>query len=94
VTDDQTDQTDPPVPNDIDTLRTQIAETRADLAGTVDALSAKANVKARAGRKIGDVEHTIAEKAGPHRTALTIGAAVATVGAVAGIVLLRRRRRH
>lgn len=46
-------------------VRADIEATRADLAHTVDALSAKLDVKARAGDKVGEVKQRAAETAPP-----------------------------
>lgn len=47
--------------SDAEQLRAEIEETRADLADTVNALSAKLDVKARAKAKVDDVRATVTE---------------------------------
>ena len=80
-------------PNDRDEIRREIEKTRADLAATVDALSAKLDVKAQA--KVNDpkaaVTDTIA-KVEPYRMQL-VAAGVAAVTTAAVVVLVRRRSR-
>jgi hypothetical protein len=50
-------------PSEKDAVREEIEQTRAELAATVDALSDKLDVKARAGDKVTDVKEKVAETA-------------------------------
>ncbi len=96
------DSTQPePGPNaGIDDLEADIEQTRRDLAGTVDALSAKLDVKERTKQKAVDTKEAVVHKAdalrhtatdNPHRTVPI--AAVVLIGALAvGVVIWRRRR--
>jgi ElaB/YqjD/DUF883 family membrane-anchored ribosome-binding protein len=51
-------------PKDADALRAEIAEIRADLGDTVEALAAKADVKAQAQAKVEHTKEQLKEKAG------------------------------
>ncbi len=51
----------PTPPSDPDEIRAEIEQTRADLADTVDALSAKLDVKARAGDKAHELKQSVAD---------------------------------
>ena len=76
---------------DTEALRAEIRQTRADLGETVQALAAKADVKARVR---GSVAHT-AERARENRAQL-VTAATAVTGVLAAIVVLmvvRKRSR-
>jgi hypothetical protein len=81
-------------PKSPDEIRDEIERTRADLAQTVDSLSAKLDVKAQAKQRVDDLRVTVTEKAKqaqPYRTQIlgaTAGLAVLLVA-----VRLRRRRR-
>ena len=75
-----------------DRIRSEIDETRVDLADTVDALSAKLDVKAQAKAKADDVKATVTDtvaKAKPYRSQIL---AAATVAVVVAIVISRRRK--
>jgi ElaB/YqjD/DUF883 family membrane-anchored ribosome-binding protein len=84
----------------IDDLEADIEQTRRDLAGTVDALSAKLDVKERTKQKAVDTKQAVAHKAdelrhtardNPQRSVPI--AAVLLIGALAvGAVIWRRRR--
>jgi hypothetical protein len=89
----------------VDALRADIAETRDDLGGTVEALGAKADVKARAAdaarrttAKVREHASTTAEKVGssvrqqPRRWA-GVATGVAAAAAAVGVVAWRRNRR-
>jgi ElaB/YqjD/DUF883 family membrane-anchored ribosome-binding protein len=92
------DETTPPEPTEAEQLREQIAETREELGETVEALAAKADVKAQAKEKVEEtkaqaqqkVEETSEQvKENPFPVAALAG------GIAAGIlllVLLRKRR--
>lgn len=69
-----------------------VEQQRQELAETVDALAAKLDVPARVNDAASKTAHTAQVKAQENQTAL-IGAAVAAVLAVGGIIILRRRRR-
>jgi Protein of unknown function (DUF3618) len=73
--------------SDADQLREEIERTRADLADTVDALSAKLDVKAQAQRRA----VALKDKAEPYRVQLAAGAGALGVLFVA---LKLRGRRH
>ncbi len=72
--------------SDADQLREEIERTRADLADTVDALSAKLDVKAQAQRRA----VALKDKAEPYRVQIAAGAGALVVVFVA--VKLRGRR--
>jgi hypothetical protein len=75
----------PPGPDaGIDDIQADIEQTRKALGETVEALSAKADVKARAKQKATDAKARLTDGAGP------IAALVATA-VIIGIVLWRRR---
>ncbi len=79
---------------DPEQLRAEIEHTRADLAETVDALSAKLDVKAQAAHKVGEVKAAVvnaATKAKPYRRQL-VGAASGLLVAFLGMRTWRRRR--
>lgn len=81
---------------DIEELQTEIEKTREALAETVDALSAKADVKARVGAKVdeakGRVQDAATDDRGDLKPAVPAGAAAVAVGIVALLVWRRRRR--
>ena len=71
-------------PDDIEQLQHQIDETREELADTVEALAAKADVKARAKEKAGQIRTEAARRVQPltaklmqHRVQIGAGAGVA-----------------
>lgn len=86
---------DPTTPHDTRTpeqIETDIAQQRAELGETVDALAAKLDVKSQAKARIAQAKDSATTDTGmPRPELLAIAAA-----AVAGVVLLvwRRRRRH
>ncbi|RLV50350.1 DUF3618 domain-containing protein [Nocardioides mangrovicus] len=88
-------------PEGIDEIQEAIAETREDLARTVDALAAKADVKGRATASVEQaaqrvrtrVEEVSTDERGDLRPVVPVGAAVAAVAAVAVVVWLVRRGR-
>lgn len=71
-------------------IEADIAQQRAELAGTVDALTAKLDVKAQAGAKIDEVKHRATTDSGKPRPEL-IAAGAAAVVAVGLLVWWRRR---
>ena len=80
-------------PKSPDDIRDEIAQTRAELAQTVDSLSAKLDVKAQAKQRVDGIRSTVVEKAEqaqPYRTQIL--AAAAGLGVL--FVALRLRRRH
>jgi len=70
--------------SEMDEVKSDIEQARAELAATVDALSDKLDVKARASDKVAEVK----TKLEPHRTQIIAGA----VGAVVLVVIVRWRR--
>jgi ElaB/YqjD/DUF883 family membrane-anchored ribosome-binding protein len=79
--------------NPADDIRHEIEATRADLADTVDALSAKLDVTAQAKAKANDVRATVSDtaaKAEPYRVQILAGVGVA----VALLLVTRRRTRR
>jgi uncharacterized protein DUF3618 len=81
----------------IDELRADIRQTRADLGETVQALAAKADVKARAMDQVGLVRDRartqvdrVRQSAGPVPVVLVL----AGLAAVAGVILLVRGRKR
>jgi ElaB/YqjD/DUF883 family membrane-anchored ribosome-binding protein len=80
-----TDATDP------DRIKAEIDATRAQLGRTVDELSARLDVPARAKERAARAKDTAVET---YRESppMVIGAAVALVGLVVGVVILRRKR--
>jgi Protein of unknown function (DUF3618) len=74
--------------SDADQLREEIEQTRADLARTVDALSAKLDVKAQAQHRAAELK----AKAEPYRVQLAAGAGALVVVFVA--LKVRGRRNH
>ena len=82
--------TTPTTSNDPDAIRADIEQTRENLAETVDALHAKLDVKTQAKAKASQVKDSATTDDGKPRPEL-IGAVVAAVVLVAGLVWLRRR---
>jgi MYXO-CTERM domain-containing protein len=79
--------------SDPDALREQIEETRAELGKTVEALAAKADVKARVKNKVSTGKEQVAEKmSGVSPAKAGSLAAVLVVGLLAGFWLIRRRK--
>ncbi len=78
-------------PADPAQIQAEIEATRAQLAETVDELSARLDVPARARERAARVRDTAVET---YRESppVVIGAAVALVGLVVGLVVLRRER--
>jgi uncharacterized protein DUF3618 len=70
--------------SEMDEVKSDIEQARAELAATVDALSDKLDVKARAGDKVAEIK----TKVEPHRTQIIAGA----VGAVVLVIIVRWRR--
>lgn len=85
---------------DIEDIEADIEQTRAELGDTVEALTAKMNVKERTREKVDETKHRVVDKADAVRHAATDNpqrtipvAAIVFVSALAlGIVLWRRRR--
>ena len=77
-------------PQSPEQIREEIERTRADLAGTVDALHAKLDVKSRALARAGQVKHRATTGAGRPRPEVLVGAAGVLL-LVAGLVWWRRR---
>ena len=77
-------------PNDPEAIRADIERTREDLAETVDALQAKLDVKTRAKDKAIAVRDSATTDTGKPRPEV-IGATVAALLLVAGLVWWRRR---
>lgn len=85
-------ETEPRTADGADEIRADIERTRAQLADTVDALSAKVNVKARAGEKVSEAKgkvQAVSAQVRPYRTQIAAGAAAA---ALVLVVLGWRRR--
>jgi ElaB/YqjD/DUF883 family membrane-anchored ribosome-binding protein len=80
-----------PATNDPDQIKAEIEATREQLSRTVDELSARLDVPARAKERAARVKDTAVET---YRESppLVIGGAVALVGLVVGLVILRRKR--
>ena len=78
-------------PNQPDVIKAEIDATRAQLGRTVDELSARLDVPARAKESAYRARDTAVET---YRESppLVIGGAVALVGLVVGLVILRRKR--
>ncbi len=77
--------------DDPDVIKAEIDATRAHLSRTVDELSARLDVPSRARERVYRVRDTAVETYRESPPAV-IGAAVALVGLVAGVVILRRKR--
>ena len=77
--------------DDVDVIKAEIEATREELGRTVDELSARLDVPARARESAYRARDTAVET---YRESppLVIGAAVALVGLVVGMVILRRKR--
>jgi hypothetical protein len=74
-------------------LREQIEETRAELGKTVEALAAKADVKARVTNKLATSKEQVREKvSGVSPAKAGPAAAVIVVGVIVGFWLMRRRK--
>jgi hypothetical protein len=82
--------TTPTSSNDPDAIRRDIEETREQLAETVDALHAKLDVKAQARAKVADLKDSATTDSGQPRPEV-VGAAVAVLLLVAGLVWWKRR---
>jgi ElaB/YqjD/DUF883 family membrane-anchored ribosome-binding protein len=77
--------------DDLDAIQAEIEETRAHLSQTVDELAARLDVPARARERAYRARDTAVET---YRESppLVIGGALALVGLVVGLVILRRKR--
>jgi ElaB/YqjD/DUF883 family membrane-anchored ribosome-binding protein len=77
--------------DDLDAIKSEIEATRAQLGRTVDELSARLDVPARAKEGVARVKDTAVET---YRESppIVIGAAAALVGLVVGVMILRRKR--
>jgi ElaB/YqjD/DUF883 family membrane-anchored ribosome-binding protein len=77
--------------NDPDRIKAEIEATREQLSRTVDELSARLDVPARAKERVLRTKDTAVEtyRESPQ---IVIGGAVALVGLVVGLVILRRKR--
>jgi hypothetical protein len=73
-----------------DEIQADIEQQRAQLAGTLDALSAKLDVKSQAQAKVADLKDRATTETGRPRTELLVVGATVVVVAVA-LVLWRRR---
>ena len=80
-----------PASRDPDEIKAEIDATRAQLARTVDELGARLDVPARAKESAFRARDTAVESY-RDSPAVVIGAAVALVGLVVGLVILRRKR--
>jgi ElaB/YqjD/DUF883 family membrane-anchored ribosome-binding protein len=69
-------------------IRKEIAETRADLGDTVEALSGKTDVKGQAKAKVDSASHSAKENPVPIAVAVVLG-----LGLIVGLILARRGRR-
>jgi ElaB/YqjD/DUF883 family membrane-anchored ribosome-binding protein len=78
-------------PADVDEIKAEIEATREQLGRTVDELSSRLDVPARAREKAARAKDTAVET---YRESppLVIGGAVALVGALVGLVIWRRKR--
>ncbi|HEV7212836.1 MAG TPA: DUF3618 domain-containing protein [Blastococcus sp.] len=78
-------------PTDVDTLTAEIEATRAQLGRTVDELSSRLDVPARARESAARAKDTAVET---YRESppVVIGGALALVGVVVGLVVWRRKR--
>ena len=75
---------------DLASIESDIARQREELARTVDALSAKLDVKGRAEHKVADLKDAVTTESGLPRPALVLAAA-ATVAGVIALVWWRRQ---
>ena len=82
-----------PGPNDPEVIKAQIDETRAQLARTVDELSHRLDVPARAKESAFRARDTAVET---YRESppIVLAAVLALAGTVVGLVVWRRRRAH
>jgi hypothetical protein len=86
---------------DIDDIQTDIEQTRKELGETVEALSAKMDVKQRARDKAAETKEAVLDKAhtvqhatiDDGRAKVTVPVAVAVVAGVLALLWYRRRRR-
>jgi ElaB/YqjD/DUF883 family membrane-anchored ribosome-binding protein len=78
-------------PTDLDALKADVEATRAQLGRTVDELSARLDVPARARERAARAKDTAVETYRESPPAI-IGAAVTLVGLVIGLVVWRRKR--
>jgi hypothetical protein len=76
--------------SDLASIEANIARQREELARTVDALSERLDVKARAEHKVADLREAATTDAGRPRPAVVLAAAAA----IAGVVTLVWWRRH
>jgi hypothetical protein len=89
----QTENTTTPVPKPtIEELRAEIKQTRAELGETVQALAAKADVKARAKEQVEIARGRAIETVRANQVPIAI--VVAGAMALAGIILVLRGRRR
>jgi hypothetical protein len=77
------------LPDDPELLRTKIDETRAELGDTVEALTAKADVKGQVKEKVEDKKEQLRGRAKANPVPFAVGG----VGALLALILLRRGRR-
>ena len=77
--------------DDLDRIQADIEATRQRLSDTVDELSARLDVQARAREKVYRARDTAVESY-RENPPLVIGAAVALVGVLVGVIILRRKR--
>jgi len=77
-------------PQDPEAIKADIERTRANLTETVDALAAKLDIRTRARAKAAEVRRSATTASGAPRPEL-IGAGVAALLLVAGLVWWRRR---
>ena len=77
--------------NDPDAIKADIDATREELAATVDQLSARLDVQARAKEGVARAKDTAVETYRESPPAV-IGATLALVGLVVGLIILRRKR--
>jgi HAMP domain-containing protein len=73
-------------------LAAEIAQTREQLAGTVDELSAKLDVKSQARRRVAALKDSATTDTGAPRTEVL--AAAASLAAMVVVLVLWRRRHH
>ena len=90
------DPSSSPDPGSVADIEAKIEETREHLAETVDALSAKADVKARAGAKADELrtraQDAVTDDAGALRPVVPVAAGAALLLVVLVVVWRRRRR--